>query len=403
MKILQVNSSDTGGGAERVAYQIHSKLNSLEDIESKLLVRNKVKDDETIIELSRGFFDKIITRLINNELSLQGKVSLGSINFNKTIVKDNYNIVHYHNIHSNYYNFKNMKKISDKVSIVWTLHDMWAFTGRCAYSYDCMEWTKECGKCGDKIDTFPKMKKDNSKKVLRYKKESFVNDNMYIVTPSKWLESLVRKSFMKDMNITTIYNGVDIQLYKYNDKYEMRKKYGLDQNKKYILLISANINDPRKGFRTIINTLNNVENKESYEILIVGKKLENDILDSRFSLRQFGYISDEKKLNEIYSLADVFIMPTLADNFPCTILESMASGTAVISFNIGGIPEQINKEVGWLLEPNDNDSLLNIINNLSKEECELKGTLSRLRVEENFSLEKGVENYISLYKKILGE
>lgn len=401
MKILQINSSDTGGGAERVACQIHCNLNSQKGIESKLLVRNKIRDDDSIIELSRGFIDKAVTRLVNNKLSLQGKVAIGSLRYNKNIFRDNYDIIHYHNIHSNYYNINNIKIISNKIPVVWTLHDMWAFTGRCAYSYDCMEWIKECGKCGEKINSFPAMKRDNSSRVLKDKRNAFVNENIHIVTPSKWLEDLVRKSFMKDMNIVTIYNGVDTKLYRYNDKYNIRKKYKLDQHKKYILLISADINDPRKGFKEIVDTLNKVENKESYEILIVGKELQNNVFDSKFSLRQFGYISDEKQLNEIYSLADVFIMPTLADNFPCTILESMSSGTPVISYPIGGIPEQIDMNVGWLIDREDREKLLSVINNLDKGECLKKGLMARNKVEEYFSLDKCIEKYIDLYENII--
>ena len=400
MKILQVNSSDSGGGAERVAYQIHNNLNLIEGMKSKLLVRNKIRDDQDIIELKRAFFDKIITRIINNELSLQGRLAYSSKKYNDIIFNENYDIVHYHNIHSNYYNFTNIKKIANKIPVVWTLHDMWAFTGRCAYSYDCMEWIKECGKCGEKINSFPAMKRDNSSRVLKDKRNAFVNENIHIVTPSKWLEGLVRKSFMKDMNIVTIYNGVDTKLYRYNDKYNIRKKYKLDQHKKYILLISADINDPRKGFKDIVDTLNKVENKESYEILIVGKELQNNVFDSKFSLRQFGYISDEEQLNQIYSLADVFIMPTLADNFPCTILESMASGTAVISYPIGGIPEQIDNEVGWLVDRNSNE-LLDIINNIDKEVCIEKGIKARKKVEKYFTLEQCINNYLDLYKRII--
>lgn len=181
----------------------------------------------------------------------------------------------------------------------------------------------------------------------------------------------------------------------------MRKKYKLDQYKKYILLISADTNDPRKGFKDIVDTLNKVENKESYEILIVGKELQDNIFDSKFSLRQFGYISNEKQLNEIYSLADVFIMPILADNFPCTILELMSSGTPVISYPIGGIPEQIDMNVGWLIDRKDREKLLSVINNIDKSECLKKGLMARNKVEEYFSLEKCIEKYIDLYENII--
>ena len=401
MKILQINSSDTGGGAERVAYQIYRELKSIEGIESKFLVRKKFKNDKDIIELKRSVVDRTVTKLINDNLSLQGKVAIGSCKFNKVIFDNKFDIVHYHNIHGNYYNINNIKKISKNIPVVWTLHDMWSFTGRCAYSYDCIEWMNECGNCGTELNSFPMMKKDNSSRVLYEKRNAFLDENIYIVTPSKWLEGLVRKSFMKNMKITTIYNGVDMQVYKYNDKQKMRKKFQLNEEKIYLLLMSADINDERKGFKEIIEKINKIQDKDKFCILTVGRKLQDGIIDSKYDVKQFGYIKDEIYLNEIYSLADIFIMPTRADNFPCTILEAMSSGTPVLTYPVGGIVEQVDEEVGWLIDRNNDELFFNIIKNINKDECMKKGIKARKKIEEHFSIEKCIKNYLELYNSII--
>lgn len=401
MKILQINTSDIGGGAEKVAFQINNGLNK-KKIHSDLLVGRKLSDYKNVYSLNLGFWGRKYSRILREVLSLQGYFSY---NTSKKVIKmvKNYDVIHYHNLHGNYFNIKDVKKISKIKPAVWTLHDMWAFTGRCAYAYDCIGWFNCCGKCKDKLRNYPKMNFDNSKYVFNMKKRNFVNDNLHIVTPSKWLENLVRKSFLKDLDIRTIYNGVDIDIFKYNDKNDIRKKYNLNQNKKYLLFISADINDPRKGFKYLVDALNKLENKSDIVLLTAGKEININYLDNDFEIKQFGYINDERTLNEIYSLADVFVVPTLSDNFPCTIIECMASGTPVISFNVGGINEQICDDTGWLVEKENQKELYNTIRVAFKDINKLKlfSVNSRNKVVKRFSSEKCINKYINLYKELI--
>jgi glycosyltransferase involved in cell wall biosynthesis len=401
MRILQINTKDIGGGAEKVAFQFNNGLNE-KGIHSDLLVGTKESDYKNIFNLQKGFFPRIYSRALRELLSLQGFFSYST---SKRVINmvNNYDIVHYHNLHGDYFNIKDVKRISNIKSAVWTLHDMWSFTGRCSYAYDCKAWQYNCGKCKDKLNNYPKMNFDNSRFVFNSKKKNFVNSNIHIVTPSKWLESLVRESFLNSLDIRTIYNGVDINIFKYNDKLDMRKKYNLNYNKKYILFLSADINDKRKGFKYLVNVLNKLKNKKDIVLLTAGKKIDMSYLDNNFEIHQFGYITSEKKLNEIYSLSDVFVMPTLADNFPCTIIECMSSGTPVISFDVGGINEQISSETGWLVKKGNEDELFRAmqysLENMNK--LKMFSINSRNSVVKNFSLDKCIREYINLYESIL--
>lgn len=403
MKVLLVNTTDKGGGAEKVTQQILVGLND-RGIESNLLVGKKNTENNKIIEIERNIVDRVITKLIN---IYQGNKNNGYFSskkkFKRLINSTEFDIVHYHNIHGSYFNINNVSE-GLKLPSVWTLHDMWAFTGRCAYAFDCNKWMNGCEKC-ENLDYYPSSKYDDANKTLNIKKELFMNQNMHIVTPSNWLKKLVEKSILGDLNIRTIYNGVDTEKFKVLDKFEVRNKYNINSKKTYILFLSAYLNDNRKGFKYLIDALNMIENKEKFGILVAGNNLDESILDSGFEIHQFGYISEESKLNEIYSLADVFVTPTLADNFPCTIIESMSSGTPVIAFNVGGISEQIDSECGWLIEPKDTIGLFNAIREVEtdKDMARRKGNNSRDKVEKYFSLDMCIENYKKLYEEIIGK
>ncbi|WP_139903733.1 glycosyltransferase [Clostridium thermarum] len=403
MKVIQINTQDIGGGAEKVAYQITNEL-SKKGIQCNLLVGKKIGNNDNCYDLKLSFFERAYSKAIREIFSLQGSFS-HSVSKRVLDKVKNYDIVNYHNLHGNYFNIKDVKRIAEEIPTVWTLHDMWAFTGRCSFAYDCDGWIYNCGKCGDKLKNHPSMNFDNSRYVLNLKKKNFTNKNIHIVTPSKWLKNLAEKSILKDLDIRTIHNGVDIDTFIYNNKSELRNKYGLDINKKYILFISADINDPRKGFRHLVNVLNKLKNKQNIVLLVAGKLFDESQLENEFMIRQFGYITDEKDLNEIYSLADIFVMPTLSENFPCTIIECMASGTPVVSFNVGGISEQITDETGWLVEKGNEKELQSVIERALNDDKMLKNYSinARNRVVEKFSLQTCVDNYFNLYKEILSD
>lgn len=403
MKVLEINTSDRGGGAEKVGYQITKALNN-RDIQADLMVGWKHTDDNNTFEIKKTFSDKIISKVMTNILGLQGIGYFQSKKCCKFIKEKNYNIVHYHNIHGEYFSISNIPKISKLVPSVWTLHDMWSFTGRCAYSFDCDAWLSECGQCGINVNkTYPEMPFDNSMLVLKNKKKAFLGNKINFVAPSKWLENLIRKSFLKDENIMTIYNGVDLDAFKFHDKNELRSKYGLKSDKKYILFAAANMNDNRKGFKYLINALNNLPDKKNIVLITVGSVINKNLVSKEFEIKEYGYISEEKKMNEIYALADIFVMPSLMDNFPCTILESMSSGTPVIAFNVGGISEQIGEDSGWLVPAKDDLQLSKELQHILKNSGLLKAYShnSRKRVKEKFTLDICVNSYISLYNHIL--
>jgi glycosyltransferase involved in cell wall biosynthesis len=313
---------------------------------------------------------------------------------------DNSDIIHIHNLHGYYVNYESLINYileKDKY-VIWTLHDTWAFTGRCAFTFGCEKWKSGCGDC-ENLSIYPSTKKDISDK-LWIKKERLFNklnkEKTIFITPSEWLKKLVKKSFLKKYKVTVINNGVEKSDIINIDKEYLRKDLNLPLDKKIVLFVAANPNDKRKGVKYILDILNKVDNNIIF--VSMGKKIniENN------KLIQLGYISNRKDIYKVYRSSDVFIIPSLDDNFPTTVLEAYANGIPVIGFNSGGIKEQIvDGESGYLIETKVFGDIENkIINTLNR----LK-SLNDLDVKvlelfyKKYSIEIFRDSYLKLYTK----
>lgn len=276
--------------------------------------------------------------------------------FIEWIKKYNPDVIHLHNLHGYYINieilFQYLKK-EFRGKIIWTLHDCWAFTGHCAY-FDyvrCEEWKKECKRCVQKKE-YPKcVGVSNSNNNFFKKKQLFTGiDNLIIVTPSQWLADLVKNSFLKEYKVKVIHNGIDTRIFKKIET-NIKSRYNL-KDKKIILGVAA-IWDRRKGLDYFIELSNKLDN--SYQIVVIGINKEQK---QQLPQNIIGILktSSVKELIEWYSVADIFVNPTLEDNYPTTNLEAIACGTPVITFNTGGSLESaifygkvVNKNIDELI------------------------------------------------------
>lgn len=338
MKIVQINTfpyKATG----TIMMGIHQLLID-EKIESFVVWgrgRNPENDREIAIKDELGVkIHGLYTRLTDKTGFASYRATQKLISRLESIHPD---IIHLHNIHGYYLNIELLFNFikANKIKVVWTLHDCWAMTGHCAY-FDmvaCLKWKSGCNHCVQK-SAYPTSKGlDSSKWNWNKKKQLFTGADVCIVTPSKWLKSIVEQSYLKEYPVRVIYNGIDIEAFK--PKYNKELKNKLDAEGKPIVLGVASEWTERKGLTDFICLA-----KECPDIMfvVVGvtpeqkKKLPAE-------LTGICRTNNVDELVELYSIADVFFNPTYEDNFPTTNLEALACGTPIVTYDTGGSPEVI--------------------------------------------------------------
>lgn len=249
-------------------------------------------------------------------------------------------IIHLHNIHGYYVNiellFDYIKK--EKKPVVWTLHDCWPFTGHCAH-FDlekCCKWQTKCCNC-PLTKEYPKSFFDFCSRNFEKKKKSFLGvENMTIVTPSRWLADLVKKSYLKDYSIKVIPNGIDLSVFKPTDG-DFRQKYNLEYKK--IVLGIASAWGVKKGFDDFVKMSEMLD--DNYKIVLVGltEKQKKTLPDKIIGITR---TNDTSELAHLYTTADVFANPTYEDTYPTVNLEAVSCGTPVVTYNTGGSPEAVH-------------------------------------------------------------
>jgi len=400
MKILQVNSVCGVGSTGRIATDLHSVLIGNENESIVAFGRGKAISCSNTIKISHNvnlFFDLLGTRIFD----LHGRFSkFVTKNFIKNIKKLNPDIIHLHNIHGYYVNYELLFTFLKQFNrpIVWTFHDCWPFTGHCVY-FDyvkCSKWEKYCFECTLK-NNYPKsILFDNSFSNFKNKKESFTGvNNLTIVTPSLWLKKLVKKSFLADYDVEVINNGVDVDVFKPTQN-SLREKYGIKN--KFIVLGVASVWEKRKGLDYFLELSKRLS--DQFQIIIVGvNKKQNEIIPS--NIIKICKTNNVSELAQIYSAADVFVNPTLEDNFPTTNIESLACGTPVITFNTGGSPEALNQYCGAVVEKGNIESLMDCIEGFKKTGKAIYTKNCRNHALAFFDKKDRYSDYLDLYKKII--
>lgn len=308
-------------------------------------------------------------------------------------------IIHLHNIHGYFCNFKVLFEYLDTIDtpIVWTMHDCWPFTGRGFHfvGVDCYKWKTGCYDCKAEVGYTVSKYCDRSKSNYELKKQLFTSvKNMTMVPVSDWQASFLKDSFLKDCNIHMIHNGVDLDKFKPMDGERLRNKHNLGG--KFVLIGVASPWNTRKGLDDFCKLRSMLS--DDYAIIMVGlkpeqiEKLPNGIIG-------IARTESQQELAEYYSMADCFVNLTYLDTFPTVNLEALACGTLVITYNTGGSPEAIDEKTGVVVSQGDVEGIAEAIrqmrvNPLSEEDC-------RKRAEECFDKDKCFEEYVRLYEGLV--
>ena len=404
MKVLHINQSDIAGGAGIAGYRLHEGLLN-RGIDSRLLVGKAQIESDRIDTIKRKY------RLENQICRLSSRLGLNYLNLVSSfdIPKHKFfqeaDILNFHNLHTGYFNYLTIPKLTKNKPAVFTLHDMWSFTGHCAYSYDCDRWKQGCGKCPD-LNTYPAVRRDSTSWEWKLKNWVYSRSNLSVVTPSKWLTKQVKQSMLNRFPIHQIPYGIDTEAYKPIDSEKCRYILNIPNHKKVLMFGAESISDSRKGSDLLTEALTKLPASLKAETVLLtfgygGETLSNAVGIETVNL---GYISSDRLKSIAYSAADLFIFPTRADNLPLVLQESMACGTPMVSFKIGGVPDLVRHNItGYLATPEDSDDFCQGIIQLLEDNqlrAEMKQNCRAIALEE-YGLELQAQIYIELYQNAL--
>jgi len=313
----------------------------------------------------------------------------------------NPDVIHLHNLHGNYLNLEllfNYLALANK-PVVWTLHDCWAFTGKCAHYTDigCYKWQTQCNHCPQLKKYPPSIILDRSSVMFEDKKRWFNSvKNMTITPVSNWLAGEVNQSFLAKYPIVPIYNWIDQTIFK-PTTLNIRKKLGIDENKFMILGVSAgwSANDYKlKEFIRLSQLI-----AEDMQIVLVGGKNKLESLPD--NIIHIPYVSNKTELAAIYTTAGVYVHLSVEDTFGKVIAEAMSCGTPAIVYNSTACPEIIGEGCGYVVEKGDLDGIVrNICTIMANSKVSYTAQCIG-HVKDNFDINQNTDKTIELYKSIL--
>lgn len=398
--IVHINTNDLKGGAAKVAWRL-AESQRRQGMHSNLLVGSK----ESRSEFSYPFFTD---RDFSTHQETQDKGGLyydlrGSHKLTSNSLVQSADILHLHNLHGDYFNPYSFPSLTQSKPVLWTLHDMQPLTGHCSYSFDCDRWQMGCGNCPD-LNIYPSIKTDSTNSLWKDKQNIYSQSEMIVVSPSKWLQDIAQKGMLKNHRVELIYNGVDTNIF-YPKKNDLLKRYyGIPEDKLVIGCVSngGSFWDPRKGGYYIKQVLDHMRVKnDKFIFLNIGSSGMGQ--DDPFII-DVGYLMEDHDLAEVYSLFDVFLFPSVADNCPLVLSEALACGIPTVTFSTGGIPELITHgRNGFVADYKDTSSLIRYLDRLIGEP-ELRKVFSsnaRHDAETIFDHKHTVSQYSKLYEEAI--
>lgn len=405
MKVLRINQSDISGGAAIAVYRLHQGLLA-QGIDSRFLVN--------LVNTSSSHVDTIPPRrhLDYQLLRITRPFGFNDIHLTSTfdILKHPFyqeaDLLHFHNLHGGYFNYLALPSLTQNKPSILTLHDMWAITGHCAYSFECDRWKFGCGQC-PYPNTYPAIQRDSTRWEWKLKRWVYNRSNLgAVVTTSRWQAKQAQESMLNSVPVYRIPPGLDTQAYQPLAPEQCRVLLGIPTDKKVLMFAAAKLNDPRKGGDLLIKVLQNLPKSLKTEtiLLTLGNGGETVAETVGIPTLNLGFVGSDRLKSVAYSAADLFLFPTRAENFGLVVQEAMACGTPTVSFKIGGVPDLVRPGVtGYLAEPEDVTDFCKGITQLLEDQSlrERLGQQSRLVVLEEYQLEVYAQRYAELYRQIL--
>ena len=419
MKVTVLNSMDVTGGAARAAYRLVQGLRG-QGQPVRYFVRDRKSADPDIVQyvpdtspdsmairikqaqtLQTAFDTYAETRDPNMEIFTYPDIDADPSFFDQLPKADLYNLHWIPNL-VNYPQFFDPKVVQQPV--VWTLHDQGPFTGGCHYDELCARFTDTCGACPLLGSDDPKDLSARNLEVKQTAMADWPDHKLHVVAPSQWLANEARRSALFGrFEVSCIPYGLETDVFRPYEKAATREELGMPQDAKVILFVANHLKLRRKGFQNLMKSLSLYPKPDELLLLGVGGSHEED-LQMPFRLAQANYIGDDSTMAKLYSAADVTAIPSFQDNLPNTMLESLACGTPVVGFDVGGLPDLVKEgETGFLARSEKvvdlGTAFVTALSDLDR--LVEMGQRGRAVIEANHKLSDQANAYMQLFESML--
>lgn len=419
-KVVHISKSLVTGGAALAAYRLFAGQKKLGQFDYRFFTQQNEKRDaeEGIVPAGNGYLwdklglarlalEKFQFLLYERDSGIRFQYSMGTTGLDPSrySVLEEADLYHLHWICQGFLSLRGLKSLFRRGKpIVWTLHDMWPFTGGCHYAANCIRLGEGCGKC-------PLLRtageNDISRWQCREKESIYQNQKMVFVAPSTWMAQKAGSSYLgRKIPCVVIPNALNTDVFTRFPMSEARKKMGLPEKGFCLLFGAANVTEERKGFSKLLQAIEYLKKdfpglSGKIFLVIFGKSREQYTFP--FPVHSFQYISDTDKLVALYNAANVFLLPSLEDNLPNTVMEALSCGTPVVAFRSGGVTEMVDHlDTGYLVQNGDvREFAQGIAAVLNEKNYEVMRERCRKKVIENYSERIVVKKYDDLYRQLV--
>ena len=402
--VLHLSHFDEYGGSGRSATNIHRGLRNL-GLVSRMLVGTKTGIDPDVEQLRRdgaaiATIDKIMQRA-GAAFGVQYLADVSSFRLTRYAWFREADVLQLYNIHGGWFAHTALPRLAARKTVVWRLSDMWAMTGHCGYSYSCQRWKTGCGSCPNLAD-YPAVRRDATAFNWRVKQHTYAHTNLTIVAPSRWMGALAAESpLLRRYRVEIIPNGVDAEFFSPGRRQEARRRLGIPADERVVLVASL---QARKGGDIVLGALEVAAQAcGPMTAIVMGPREAPPISRPGVRVVDLGVVDDQTLVRDAYSAAELMLQPTLADNLPNSILESMATGTPVVAVAIGGVVDVVTHGVDGFLTAEPSPSELGAGVAQLLRDGELRDRLeqgARRTVEARFSLRRQAEAFRDLYEDL---